>query len=826
MKIDELKIWKPDAKDTMGIKRKDMPQVASSDYGDFMDYLKSLGAKFSRAEDIDPSELKPTQGEFSDAGVERQLRKVIDGGPKKDIIISGDNYVIDGHHRWIVAKNTGAKVNVLKIDIPAKKLLDIVRKFDKTSYKDIYTEKSSQALGIPKGATLAQLDKIASTATGAKRERAHYLRNMRRGKQKNEKLIVPDPKLPNLKQLAKPSKHDRMKPTATKDKKVDEWAPLIPVVAAVGRALVKKGIKVGANVIKGWVRNAPPGASPDQIAAAMTAGGKAAVTVKDKVSKTNEGYMLQLERDKRANMLVLHIKDTKTGRRSEVRGKMGYETDGYDPEDKLHKLLDKVGRSASVSDMMNGDVVHINPNHPQGPEAQKAAHDITSEHGLVPMYSTMKAYGMKRKTTNGKKHFTTEKITKDTPMGDVIKDFYKSDAPQFKGKSKKKRREMAIAAKLSQESVMEEIAKDTSIISPDVKRMGKIFARSGYEIRIVGGAVRDVALGKDPKDIDLATDATPNEMIEMFKKEGIRHVPSGIEHGTITAVINSEPYEITTLRADVNPDGRHSEVEFVKSWEEDAKRRDLTYNAMSMSLDGEIHDYFGGMDDLQNQVSKFVGDPAERIQEDYLRVLRYFRFQSKLDKPNFSKEALKAIKDNADGLSGVSVERVWQEMSKLLVGPSASEVLTFMGKTGVAKVIGLPVTKAQGVKFDNPIMNLAVLVNDPRIAMAWKMSNEQRKELAFYTQHKKTKLSKEAMEWLLVDGANPEWTANLLRMQGQDSLALKAQSFKSPEFPLTGKDLIDAGMKPGPDMGKTLAKLKVKWKQSGYKLSKEELLGL
>lgn len=169
---------------------------------------------------------------------------------------------------------------------------------------------------------------------------------------------------------------------------------------------------------------------------------------------------------------------------------------------------------------------------------------------------------------------------------------------------------------------------DTGIISPDVKTLGELFSRNGFEIRVVGGAVRDVALGKSPKDIDLATDATPQEMQKMFDRAMIKHIPTGIEHGTLTAVLNNEPYEITTLRADTETDGRHAEVKFVKSWEEDAKRRDLTYNAMSMDIEGNLYDYFGGMDDLQDKVSKFVGDAEQRIKEDYLRILRYFRFKA------------------------------------------------------------------------------------------------------------------------------------------------------------------------------------------------------
>ena len=155
----------------------------------------------------------------------------------------------------------------------------------------------------------------------------------------------------------------------------------------------------------------------------------------------------------------------------------------------------------------------------------------------------------------------------------------------------------------------------------ELENLDKIFKKSGYEIRIVGGAVRDILLKKDPKDIDLATDATPKEMMDLLGKAGIKHIPTGIEHGTITAVLNNEPFEITTLRADVDTDGRRATVQYVTSWEEDAKRRDLTYNAMSMDLDGKIYDYFGGMDDLQNKVSKFVGDPEERIKEDYLCLL-------------------------------------------------------------------------------------------------------------------------------------------------------------------------------------------------------------
>ena len=142
---------------------------------------------------------------------------------------------------------------------------------------------------------------------------------------------------------------------------------------------------------------------------------------------------------------------------------------------------------------------------------------------------------------------------------------------------------------------------------------------SNHEIRIVGGAVRDILLGKTPKDIDLATDAPPDQMMALFKSAGIKYIPTGLQHGTVSAVIGDEVIELTTLRIDTNQDGRHADVEFTKDWREDAKRRDLTFNAMNIDMDGTLHDYFNGVEDLKNGISRFVGDPDTRLKEDYLR---------------------------------------------------------------------------------------------------------------------------------------------------------------------------------------------------------------
>jgi tRNA nucleotidyltransferase (CCA-adding enzyme) len=367
---------------------------------------------------------------------------------------------------------------------------------------------------------------------------------------------------------------------------------------------------------------------------------------------------------------------------------------------------------------------------------------------------------------------------------------------------------------------------DTGIISPDVKTLGELFSRNGFEIRVVGGAVRDVALGKSPKDIDLATDATPQEMQKMFDRAMIKHIPTGIEHGTLTAVLNNEPYEITTLRADTETDGRHAEVKFVKSWEEDAKRRDLTYNAMSMDLSGEIHDYFGGMDDLQNKVSKFVGNPVDRIQEDFLRILRYFRFQGRLATPTWDKETLQAVADNATGLSKISVERVWMEVSKILSGSNVAGIVQQMTKTGVSKTIGL-VTNDLNKLVDggNPIIALAQLGNNADISKRWNMSKPEMILLAFLAENKNNVLDKKKVEDMIADGIDKEKISALAELQGQKKMADHAMITSVPDFPVTGADLIAMGVKPGPDMGKQLNTLKQQWKASNFKATKDQLLG-
>jgi len=360
-----------------------------------------------------------------------------------------------------------------------------------------------------------------------------------------------------------------------------------------------------------------------------------------------------------------------------------------------------------------------------------------------------------------------------------------------------------------------------SVITSSIKKLDKVFKNNKHELRIVGGAVRDLALGKIPKDIDLATDATPDEMIAMLDKASIRHKPTGLEHGTITAILDNEPFEITTLRADKETDGRHAEVEFVRSWEEDAKRRDLTYNAMSMDMEGNVFDYFDGMDDLQDKVSNFVGDADERIKEDYLRILRYFRFQGRLSTPSWNEDTLKAISSNVKGLQNISSERIWQEMSKVLSGRNIANVLTHMTKSGVSKVIGLSTNDLNKVKDKgNPIIALAQMGNTTDIVNRWRLSNNEAVMLDFLVKNKNNSLDQKKVEDMIADGIDKSLISALVTIQGKD-LNVDA---KVPDFPVTGADLIAKGMNPGPEMGAKLGQLKQQWKQSNFTATKDELL--
>jgi tRNA nucleotidyltransferase/poly(A) polymerase len=366
------------------------------------------------------------------------------------------------------------------------------------------------------------------------------------------------------------------------------------------------------------------------------------------------------------------------------------------------------------------------------------------------------------------------------------------------------------------------------LMTPELKKLGTVFNKAGHEIRLVGGVVRDLALKKFPKDVDLATDANPNDVVELLNKNNIKNKPTGIEHGTITAIIDKTPYEITTLRADKETDGRRAKVQFVKNWKQDAERRDLTYNAMSLDFKGKLYDYFGGMDDLQDKVSAFVGDPDERIKEDFLRILRYFRFQSKLEDPKWDQNTIKAIANNADDLKRISVERIWSELKKMLVSRNVEESLRYMGQTGVAKAIDLPVENSSMIKrlakTEDPIVPLAVLVDDITLAETWKMSKEETQLLRFLVQNKKTSLTKERAIDFIHDGYSKKMVLDLINLQGKKALDDVVRNYEAPEFPVQGRDLIAKGMKPGVDVGRQLAQLRDKWKASGYKLSKDQLL--
>ena len=218
---------------------------------------------------------------------------------------------------------------------------------------------------------------------------------------------------------------------------------------------------------------------------------------------------------------------------------------------------------------------------------------------------------------------------------------------------------------------------------PETRAIFSALGVEGHVVRAVGGAVRNTLLHRPVHEVDLATDADPKTVMRLAGEAGLKAVPTGLDHGTVTLVVNGKPFEVTTLRADVETYGRRAKVDFTDDWRADASRRDFTINALYADGDGTLFDPLGGAKDIAEHRIRFIGEPDERIREDYLRILRFFRLAAELETPEFDKEGLTACTRERAGLSGLSAERVHTEMRRLLIAPAAMKSLTAMFDHGL-----------------------------------------------------------------------------------------------------------------------------------------------
>jgi hypothetical protein len=374
---------------------------------------------------------------------------------------------------------------------------------------------------------------------------------------------------------------------------------------------------------------------------------------------------------------------------------------------------------------------------------------------------------------------------------------------------------------------------------PEQVRSLAILLTKGSDVtttRIAGGAVRDMLLGVQPKDWDLATILLPEAVIEKAERYGLTVIPTGLQHGTVTVVFDGMPLEVTTLRTDVETDGRHADVEFITDWREDAKRRDLTMNALFMDIDGLIFDYVGGMDDLKAGIVRFVGDPAERITEDFLRILRFFRFAGRMQCEHFDPIALSATLHLSPNLNRISGERVWMEMSKILTGNMLADVLNHMEHANVLASIGIANPDiAMAVRANemggSAATVLAALVDSPTVAKscadAWKLSKNERKVLDFVAGNGMTAYVKTLDQWkIMVVAYDKELVTEAMCLTTKTGWIRAINDWDVPVFPLTGDDVLATGIAAGPKVGELLNMCKSYWVGTKYTMTKDEMIEL
>jgi tRNA nucleotidyltransferase/poly(A) polymerase len=373
--------------------------------------------------------------------------------------------------------------------------------------------------------------------------------------------------------------------------------------------------------------------------------------------------------------------------------------------------------------------------------------------------------------------------------------------------------------------------------------------------RIVGGAVRDALLGRPVSDADFATVFHPDDVTARCQAAGLKTVPTGIEHGTVTVVADGRAFEVTTLRRDVETNGRHAVVQFTADWNEDAARRDLTINALYCDMKGELFDPLGGLGDLQAGRVRFIGDAESRIREDYLRILRFFRVFAWYGKGRPDGDGLKACAKLKPGIATLSAERVWAELKRLLAAPDPARALLWMRTTEVLQK-ALPESwgidaihrlvaaeRAEGWAPD-PLVRLEAILPPHRaridsLAERLRLSKEEASRLCAWANAVESDpaMSEAHLDEVLyrtgrqgtqdrlrhalareLEKNHPEAAAGLRR------LMLHADGWQRPVFPLSGRDLVAAGIEPGPAIGERLRDLEERWIASGFSLGREALL--
>jgi poly(A) polymerase len=408
---------------------------------------------------------------------------------------------------------------------------------------------------------------------------------------------------------------------------------------------------------------------------------------------------------------------------------------------------------------------------------------------------------------------------------------------------------------------MNSIAGQDWFSKPALQRILGLLNADGGEARIVGGAIRNALMDMPVGDIDIATTLLPQDVVERAKDAGIKSVPTGIEHGTVTLVLEGEGYEVTTLRRDVATDGRRADVAFGTDWQVDAERRDLTINGLYADGEGNIIDLINGLPDIETRTVRFIGDAATRVAEDYLRVLRFFRFFAWYGSGRPDADGLRASARAKDKLSTLSAERVWSELKKLLSAPDPSRSLLWMRQSGVLAQV-LPETEKWGIDSIHGLVAAEQSLNwsvDPLIRLAAIIPPDVARVEAMASRLRMSK--NETNRLLLWAGAQtPDATMaetaldRLLYRQGKDGVVMRlklalaaaradvsageeamrkvarlstlnnrANAFVKPAFPLTGADVLAEGVAAGPRVGEVLSALEDKWVEVNFSLDRAAL---